>query len=98
MDNVALGELRELTGDGSQTFINEPMGVVTGNFYKIQLITDCKFIHLYIQGTERSDIADITIPAGTILYNVTSIKISPEVSNATVVAYTNPALTGNIPA
>tara|TARA_R110000744_G_scaffold64358_1_gene132407 strand:+ start:183 stop:467 length:285 start_codon:yes stop_codon:yes gene_type:complete len=94
MDKVALGELRELTGEGSQTFINSEDGEVTGNFYKVQFLSDTVLTSIGILGTERDILTSITIPTSTILYNVTSIDILTGVA----VAYTNPALTGNIPA
>lgn len=97
MDAVALGELRELTGDGSQTFINNSSGTVSGDFYSLQFITDCSVSVISILGVSAAPLIGITIPAGTILHNVTSITISSSVEFGTVIGYSNPALTGNIP-
>ena len=92
MDAVALGKLRELTGDGSQTFINNSNGTVTGDFYKVQVIVDCSLDGLNISGVLAGPLVGVTIPSGTILHNVTSISLV----SGTVIGYTNPALTGNI--
>ena len=92
MDAVALGKLRELTGDGSQTFINNSSGTVTGDFYKLQVITDCDASGLEIFSVAATALTGVTIPAGTILHNVTRISLS----SGTVIGYTNPALTGSI--
>tara|TARA_R100000951_G_C2650332_1_gene184153 strand:+ start:195 stop:476 length:282 start_codon:yes stop_codon:yes gene_type:complete len=92
MDAVALGKLRELTGDGSQTFINSSSGTVSGDFYKLQVITDSEFDTIQIFGVSATALAGVSIPAGTILHNVTRL----ELSGGTVIGYTNPALTGSI--
>tara|TARA_R110000764_G_scaffold13356_1_gene38562 strand:+ start:207 stop:491 length:285 start_codon:yes stop_codon:yes gene_type:complete len=94
MDKVAVKKLRELTGDGSQTFINNSSGTITGDFYKLQVITDSTFDGIYILGATVEPLTGVTIPAGTVLHNVTSIVLA----NGTVIGYTNPPLTGNIPA
>ena len=94
MDAVALGKLRELTGDGSQTFINNSSGTITGDFYKLQVITDCEASGIEIFGVSVTALIGVTIPAGTILHNVTSVNLA----SGTIIVYTNPALTGNIPA
>jgi len=92
MDAVALGKLRELTGDGSQTFINSSSGAIDGDFYKIQVITDSEFDSLDIFGVAVTSLVGVSIPAGTILHNVTSISLN----SGTSIGYTNPALTGSI--
>lgn len=92
MDAVALGKLRELTGDGSQTFINSSSSTVAGDFYKLQVITDSEFDSLEILDVTATALIGISVPAGTILHNVTRL----ELAGGTVIGYTNPALTGSI--
>jgi hypothetical protein len=92
MDAVALGKLRELTGDGSQTFINSSSGAIEGDFYKLQVITESEFDSLEIFGVAATALTSVSIPAGTILHNVTRL----ELTSGTVIGYTNPALTGSI--
>ncbi len=92
MDAVALRKLRELTGDGSQTFINSSSGGVAGDFYKLQIITDSEFDVLEIFDVSATALLNVAIPAGTILHNVTRITLA----SGTVIGYTNPALTGSI--
>ena len=92
MDAVALGKLRELTGDGSQTFINSSSSTVAGDFYKLQVITDSEFDSLEIFDVTATALIGVSVPAGTILHNVTRL----ELASGTVIGYTNPALTGSI--
>jgi hypothetical protein len=92
MDAVALGKLRELTGDGSQTFINTSSGTVAGDFYKLQVITESDFDSLEILSVAATALTSVAIPAGTILHNVTRMSLA----SGTVIGYTNPALTGSI--
>jgi hypothetical protein len=99
MDRATLRELNELTGEGTQTYIKKDDTMpVTGDFYRVVCATnDVKINAISIKGTAINLGSGITCPAGVEFHNVTSITLDDSIEqDVAVVAYTAPALTGNI--
>ena len=93
MDNPSLGQLRELTGDGTQTILGA--GVASGavDFYRVDFILDTQLSLIYIQDLDHSTtFSGSTCKAGTSIYNVTKITAD----SGLLIGFTAPDLTGQI--
>tara|TARA_R100001244_G_scaffold33812_1_gene31423 strand:+ start:1124 stop:1405 length:282 start_codon:yes stop_codon:yes gene_type:complete len=90
MDKPTLDALYELTGEGTQTIVNNGSGVVTGNFYKIYFAKTANIISITIDGQSGTGLDGIGATRHLVLTNVTSIAVSSGV----VICYTAPTVPG----
>tara|TARA_R110000751_G_scaffold291933_1_gene399143 strand:+ start:511 stop:834 length:324 start_codon:yes stop_codon:yes gene_type:complete len=105
MDKPVYRELREITRHGTQTLIDTSLGVVTGDFYAVEFFNDLTQIRTITIDNQVDPTALIGVQifdrdsCGTVtLYNVQSIELEPAGTavNGLCIAYTAPALTGQI--
>ena len=76
MDRPALNELYELTGEGTQTVIDNSSGEVTGDFYRVWWAKTGTVETITIDGQSGTAIDGLQVIRHCILTNVIKIKLT----------------------
>ena len=90
MDKPVLNELYELTGEGTQTVIENSSGTVTGNFYKVVWAKTGTITTITIDGQSGTALDGKSATRHLVLTNVTSLEISSGVA----IGFTHPSVPG----
>ena len=77
MDKPVYDELRQMTGNGTQTIIVPSDGTITGNFYRLEFPTESSIRTITIDGqVDPTPLLSLTVPSGTFMSNVSSIRVT----------------------
>jgi len=77
MDKPVYDELRQMTGNGTQTIIVPSDGTITGNFYRLEFPTESSIRTITIDGqVDPTPLLSLTVPSGTCMSNVSSIRVA----------------------
>ena len=77
MDKPVYDELRQMTGNGTQTIIVPSDGTITGNFYRLEFPVVSSIRTITIDGqADPTPLLSLSVPSGTYMSNVSSIRVT----------------------
>ena len=89
-DKPTLNALYELTGEGTQTIIDNGSGTVTGNFYKVVWAKTGTITTITIDGQSGTALDGKSATRHLVLTNVTSLALTSGVA----ICFTHPSVPG----
>jgi hypothetical protein len=77
MDRPLYNELRQMTGNGTQTIIVPSDGTITGIFYRLEFPVESSIRTVTIDGqVDPTPLLSLSVPSGTYMSNVSSIRVT----------------------